>query len=259
MNGLRKLRNRHSATARQLRNRTRRTFFEQLEQRQLLASVPIGTVPADAYVPNHLIVGFQSTATSADRTAILGQQNLRVLQSWDSLNAVLTDASGTTGGLAAAQSRLQANSKVRYAEADYYGHTTAYTGLVPNDPMFPQQWGLHNGGQLPTAGGGVGKPGADIHAPEAWNTSVGTADVVIAVIDSGVKYTHPDLVANMWHNAREIAADGIDNDQNGYIDDVYGIDTVNNDSDPIDDNGHGTHVAGIGRPPLETIASASRA
>ena len=99
-------------------------------------------------------------------------------------------------------------------------------------------WGLNNTGQT------GGTRDADIDAPEAWETFTGSPNVVVAVIDTGVDYTHPDLAANMWRNPGEVAGDGVDNDANGYVDDVYGIDTANNDSDPFDDEGHGTHVAG---------------
>ena len=88
----------------------------------------------------------------------------------------------------------------------------------PNDPNFGQMWGLHNTGQT------GGMPDADIDAPEAWDTTIGSTEVVVAVIDTGVDYRHPDLAANMWTNPGETAGDGIDNDGNGYIDDVYGID-----------------------------------
>ena len=110
--------------------------------------------------------------------------------------------------------------------------------IAPNDPTFSQLWGLNNVGQS----GGVAN--ADINAPEAWNTTTGSRTVVVAVIDTGIDYTHPDLAANAWHNPGEVAGDGIDNDGNGYVDDVYGWDFANNDSNPMDDNGHGTHVSG---------------
>ena len=88
--------------------------------------------------------------------------------------------------------------------------------------------------------------------PEGWQQAAdngkkpgGTSDVIIAVIDTGVDYTHLDLRNNIWINTAEIAGNGKDDDGNGYIDDVYGWDCVGNDNDPMDDNGHGTHVAGI--------------
>jgi len=110
--------------------------------------------------------------------------------------------------------------------------------LNPNDPMYGAQYGLKK-----------------IKAPEAWaSKGTGSRDVVVAVLDSGVRYTHEDLNANMWRNVQrtapdgsqqgEIPGNGIDDDGNGFIDDYYGIDVVNNDSDPMDDQGHGTHVAG---------------
>ena len=76
------------------------------------------------------------------------------------------------------------------------------------------------------------------------NFTTGDGSVIVANIDTGVDYTHPDLAANMWRNPVEIPGNGIDDDGNGYVDDVYGIDTANHDSDPMDDQGHGTHTAG---------------
>jgi hypothetical protein len=108
---------------------------------------------------------------------------------------------------------------------------------TPNDTSFNRLWGLDNTGQT------GGTPDADIDAPEAWNLATGNG-IIVGVVDTGVDYTHPDLVNNMWKNPGEIPGDGIDNDGNGYIDDVYGYDFHNNDSDPFDDHSHGTHVAG---------------
>jgi subtilisin family serine protease len=103
----------------------------------------------------------------------------------------------------------------------------------PNDPNFSQQWGLNQSSD------------ADIDAPEAWNLTTGSRQVVVAVLDTGVDYNNPDLAANIWTNPGEIAGNGKDDDGDGYNDDVHGYDFVNNDGDPMDDNGHGTSVAGI--------------
>jgi subtilisin family serine protease len=123
---------------------------------------------------------------------------------------------------------------VAYVEPNFVLQTAA----VPNDPSFSRLWGLNNAGQS----GGLRD--ADIDAPEAWNTTTGSRDVVVAVIDSGVDYNHPDLKANMWKNPGETPGDNIDNDKNGFVDDVYGYDFENNDANPMDDDDHGTHVAG---------------
>jgi subtilisin family serine protease/Ca2+-binding RTX toxin-like protein len=110
---------------------------------------------------------------------------------------------------------------------------------TPSDPEFNELWSLNNTGQTD------GTLDADIDAPEAWDVQKGSKNVVVAVIDSGVDYKHQDLAANIWSNTRETAGDGIDNDSNGYKDDVRGYDFINNDNDPMDDNSHGSHVAGI--------------
>ncbi|WP_158442307.1 S8 family serine peptidase, partial [Planktothrix agardhii] len=109
---------------------------------------------------------------------------------------------------------------------------------TPNDPSYTQLWGLNNTGQS------GGTADADIDAPEAWDIQKGNPNLVIGVIDTGVDYNHPDLVGNIWTNPGEIAGDGIDNDNNGYIDDTRGWDFAYNDNNPMDVHGHGTHVSG---------------
>jgi subtilisin family serine protease len=131
--------------------------------------------------------------------------------------------------------------------------------VIPNDPAFPEQWGLLNTGQAhslsdpppPTASG---TPDADADVADAWTIQDGDPNTVIAVIDSGLDVTHPDLDGNLWVNPADATVDGVDNDGNGYVDDVNGCDftdrvcpphTLLEPADLALNYGHGTHVAGI--------------
>ncbi|MCL0030410.1 S8 family serine peptidase, partial [Thermodesulfovibrionales bacterium] len=110
---------------------------------------------------------------------------------------------------------------------------------IPDDTDFGELWGLHNTGQT------GGTPDADIDAPEAWGITTGSPDVIIAVIDTGVNYLHPELAGNMWTNPAELTGVAeVDDDGNGFTDDIRGWDFFDEDSSPMDFNGHGTHVAG---------------
>ena len=104
-----------------------------------------------------------------------------------------------------------------------------HASAVPNDPQFSNLWGMSSSG---------------INATTAWDLGTGSEDVVVAIIDTGVDYNHPDLAQNIWINPRESAGNGSDDDNDGYIDDVYGINAITGSGNPFDDNGHGTHVAG---------------
>lgn len=125
-----------------------------------------------------------------------------------------------------------------------------FTSMTPNDPMFGDLWGLVNtGDNEPASSRGNSSPrglaGADVNALGAWESTKGSRDVKIAVIDTGVDYNHPDLRANMWVNEAELnGQEGFDDDGNGYVDDIHGYDFANNDGDPMDGNGHGTHCSG---------------
>jgi len=117
--------------------------------------------------------------------------------------------------------------------------------VYPNDPEFSRQWYLHNTGQEYWSAAPPGTEDADIDAPEAWGYNTDCSAVVVAVIDSGVDYNHPELVDNMWTNPGEIPANGIDDDGNGYVDDIHGYDFAYDDGDPLDDQFYGTAVAGV--------------
>ena len=154
---------------------------------------------------------------------------------------------------------LNSDPTVAYAEPNYQVSIDEYTGQYkaqytenasewtssaqinfahPNDPSFNKLWGLHNTGQT------RGREDADIDAPEAWTITTGSKNIVVGVIDTGIDYTHEDLIDNMWVNPNEIPGDNIDNDNNGYVDDIYGINAIDDTGDPMDDHSHGTHVAG---------------
>jgi large repetitive protein len=174
---------------------------------------------------------------------ILGIQVLRTYPAIGNLQVLQLPAGSTVAGVIAA---YQESGLVEYAEPDLL-----IQGLVsPNDPYFSDDslWGLNNIGQ---AGG---KPDADIDAPEAWDILHDASNIIVAVIDSGIRATHQDLAANLWVNPGESGTDsfgldkrfnGKDDDGNGYIDDVNGINALLVQGPPIDDHGHGTHVAGI--------------
>jgi subtilisin family serine protease len=110
--------------------------------------------------------------------------------------------------------------------------------VTPNDPFYSNLWGMNNTGQS------GGTPGIDINAPDAWQAHTGSSGVIVAVVDSGIDYNHYELNANMWVNPGETAGNSIDDDGNGYVDDVYGINSITGSGDPMDDNDHGTHCAG---------------
>jgi subtilisin family serine protease len=231
----------------------RRSPFEALEPRQMMSVSPQALAAA----------GFEQVDWQGNRVYAKGGQWIlkvdnvhgRSAEQLAAVNAKLSDAgrndvraTRTLGedGLVllstpkgATFANLHASLKglngLKYIEPDQLLTTSATT---TNDPYLSYEWHLNNTGQ---SGGTVD---ADMDVVEAWDLTRGSSAVVVGVIDSGVDYSHPDLAANMWRNPGEVPADGIDNDGNGYADDVYGWDFANNDNAPMDDNGHGTHVAG---------------
>jgi subtilisin family serine protease len=214
------------------RDRATRLRIEHLEDRQT-PSLSAGTE-----VPGQLLIRFESNVTTASIADFYADHGLTELEN---LDFDRTDADPglrlvATPTILAAEliPTLQLDSRVKYAEPNGIIHLAQ----VPNDPTLSRDYGLINTGQT------GGTPDADTDADEAWDITTGSSEVVVAVIDSGIDYTHPDLAANVWVNPGEIPGNRNDDDGNGFVDDVHGYDIMNNDGDPMDTFGHGTAVAG---------------
>ena len=133
-------------------------------------------------------------------------------------------------------------SKFEYVEPDFIGKENGQR-LIPNDQYFFRQWGLKNDGTFPSSHPGI--VDADIDMDEAWEVEQGDSTIILAVLDSGCRLTHPELAGRIWINTGEIPGNSIDDDGNGYIDDYQGWDFAYNDNNPNDGTGHGTNVTGI--------------
>ena len=212
-----------------------RSAVETLESRCLLSA-------ASSFVPGELIVGFRPGVAASDIEHFYQLHGLSEREALDgqvrgnaSRLKLVNVPAARTMKLA---SSLARDPRVAYAEPNYILED-AFAAATPTDTFFPIQWALNNVGQFSTT------PDADIDALEAWNVTTGSPDVLVAVIDSGVMFDHPDLATNIWTNPFETAGDGIDNDGNGYVDDVHGIDAEGRTGDPTDFDIHGTAVAGI--------------
>jgi len=184
------------------------------------------------HVPGEILIKFDDRASFTDRARARGDVGGIVKRRFRGGGEHWRLPEGMTTEQAMEQ--MRDNPRVLYVEPNYL----VSASLAPNDPLYPGQWGLKNTGQ---EGGTVGD---DIDADLAWGVNTGDRNVKVAVIDSGIDYTHPDLAANVWTNPGEVPGNGIDDDQNGFVDDVHGWDFANDDNDPFDDFGHGTHVAG---------------
>lgn len=198
---------------------------------------PTAGPPAAEFAPDELIVRVRGDGAPRARLtrvlARLGATRARSLETVDGLYVIKLPASLKVDSAARLAKSLDG---VAYAEPNY----VVWTQLtIPTDSRFGELWGLHNTGQ---SGGTVD---ADIDAPRAWDLTTGSSNIVVAMIDTGIDYTHPDLANNMFRNEAECNGDpGVDDDGNGFVDDCYGIDTANDDGNPMDDHVHGTHTAG---------------
>ena len=191
----------------------------------LAVAAPAGAAPR--FVPGELLVRFQGGAGAAAQADTLGAKGARIARSLPlrGLKLVRLPAGASVAEAIAAFDR---DPDVLYAQPNFVYEVVK----TPNDPLFGNLWALNQTSDV------------DIDAPEAWDVTTGSADVTVAVVDTGVDYNHPDLVANAWSNPGETPSDGVDNDGNGRIDDARGWDFVGDDSAPLDENGHGSHAAG---------------
>ncbi len=211
-----------------------------------LAQEPPLDRPFPPFVPGEILVKFRSDVGLSGAESTLQTEGFYPLEVLPYSEVMRIQV--TPGREAEAIATLLARPDVKFAELN---HIITVAGS-PNDANFSLQWSLHNIGQT----GGI--PDADIDAPEAWDIHPGLSDIIIAIADSGVDLDHEDLQVRIWLNSDEIPANGIDDDQNGYIDDRSGWDFCNSaqnssafrcksseDNDPDDENDHGSHVAGI--------------
>jgi len=200
----------------------------------------------DSYVPGEVLV-----LISADKNRngeIEAEENLAGVEA--AVRGTIVRRISLSRGQQVLRVKLDAGKSVKAALAENWGKTDkriltvepnyrVHVLTTPNDPCFPEMWALNNTGQT------GGTADADIDAPEAWDVTTGDPNVIVAVIDTGIDYNHPDLVDNMWVNTAERdGVPGVDDDENGFIDDVYGYDFFQDDGDPSDARGHGTHCAG---------------
>lgn len=232
----------------------------------LCAVTMMGTASANEIkvVPGELIVKFKSTMNKSlvNGLTTLGVDIDRKIEvSSDNLYVVKFPQTKSMKGI---QNLLSDHPEIEYAEPnfiyeivkpvsktdDIQGLISSYSDVneeynyTPMDPKFGQLWGLQNTGEN-DPGRTPGVVGADIDMMKAWEITKGDRAVRIAVIDTGIDYNHPDLRNQMWTNEAELnGLDGVDDDGNGYVDDIHGYDFASNDGDPLDGNSHGTHCAG---------------
>ncbi len=211
------------------------------------AGAPMATISLNGQEvrPTAVLVKYGTRTTTATAGPAVTAASLRVIREFHGGRWALLDlppqgvrpAPGQEAkALADRIAQLRATGQFELVEPDYVRKIS----LLPADTFFQDGtlWALRNLGQL----GGV--RGADLGVTNAWDITVGSTNVIVAVLDTGIRYTHLDLAAQMWHNPGEVAGDGMDNDANGYVDDYFGANTLIGNGDPNDDNGHGTHVAG---------------
>ena len=190
-------------------------------------------------VPGEFVVKLKPGMMRMSTQALSTQLNGFVTQKISGQNIVVVKKAVFQTNDSAVKS-LNENPMVEIAEPNYIYKINK----APTDPMYSQTWGLGNIGQADPKNQ-VGVAGIDINAERAWEIQTGTREKIIAVIDTGIDYTHPDLVDNMWTNdAEKNGTAGVDDDNNGVVDDIYGYNAITGTGNAKDDQGHGSHCAG---------------
>jgi subtilisin family serine protease len=185
--------------------------------------IPDASALTHEYVPNALFLRFREDLPQAQRGDVLELVDGTIRQAFWLVPGLMSI--DTTMSVADALKVLGTRGDVlQYVEPIYIVHAFE---TIPNDPLFNQLYGMEQ-----------------INAPAAWDDHTGNQDFIVCVIDTGLDYTHQDIASNAWNNPGEIPGNGLDDDGNGYVDDMFGYDFYNNDSNPMDDNNHGTHCGG---------------
>ena len=203
----------------------------------LKASLSKPSTPLQPHVEGRLLVRPLADAAPEALTNLFNQLEAKVAREFPMLDNLQLWILGPQSSVVEALTLCLRSGLFDLAEPDYL----VYSTTSPNDPSFTDGnlWHLDN-----TAFRG-GTSDADINATEGWSIRHDAESVIVGIVDTGARYTHEDLRNNMWRNPNEIPGNGIDDDQNGYIDDIHGINAIHDNGDPSDDAGHGTHVAGI--------------
>ena len=195
-----------------------------------------GTAPAPE-LTGRLVIRYAEGVTDADRQRLRAAHGLEVAAD---ARLARTDVVNPAGSVAQAAAALSRAPGIEWVQPE---HRLRLMAGPTGEPYFGQQWALHNAGQ--TVNGYKGVPDVDMNVPEAWAVTQGSPNVIVAVIDSGVDFGHPDLAGRAWKNPGELAGNGIDDDANGYVDDVNGWDFCADDASVFEPGQtHGSHVAG---------------
>lgn len=203
----------------------------------LTSGVAASLDPATAYRPDRILIQPRPHANRQEMARLHASEKVRVLREFQGISGIQVLELPAGSDVPGMVHRYKSSNLIEFAEPDYRLHPA----VAPNDAYYANGslWHLNNTGQS------GGKSDADIDAPEAWDVSNTASNIIVAIVDSGIRHTHEDLAPNMWLNPGEIAGNGVDDDGDGLVDNVYGINAAANNGNTVDLLGHGTQVAGF--------------